>query len=58
MILQVVFQALTRYFKDNEDHATVGWFITFLWKHGFRSTVWSVKEPWKTLKLLEQELEG
>lgn len=53
MCLQVMFQILSSYLKDNVDHKTVGWLITFLWRNGFKKTVWAIKENYKKLKELD-----
>lgn len=53
MCLQVMFQILSSYLKDNVEHKTVGWLITFLWRNGFKKTVWAIKENYKKLKELD-----
>jgi len=48
-LFQVICQILMQFFRDNEELATIGWLITFLWRNGFKKSVWTVKEEWKKL---------
>lgn len=52
-----MFQILSSYLKDSDDQKTVGWLITFLWRNGFKKTVWTVKEHYKKLKELDGDFE-
>jgi len=54
---EVIFQILSKYFKDHPSEATVGWLTTFLWNNRFRQTVFAVKESYKELKRLENEFD-
>jgi len=54
---EVIFQILSKYFKDHQNEATVGWLTTFLWNNRFRQTVFAVKESYKELKRLESEFD-
>lgn len=46
---QIMNQILTKFFMDNPDKSTIGWFTTFLWKQNFREVVLSLREPYKQL---------
>ncbi|CAO1403085.1 unnamed protein product [Diamesa tonsa] len=52
-IKEVVFQVLSHYFQNNENKSTIGWLVNFLWRNGFRKTVWNVRETYKFLQEMD-----
>lgn len=56
-ILQVIYQCITHYFRENDKKKVEGYFIDFLWKNSFKSTVWAVKDKYNDFKALERDLE-
>lgn len=53
---QILYQCLYRYFRENDDKRYVGWFVRFLWKNHFRSTIWKVKDQFRDFQELEKLL--
>lgn len=53
MIFQVVFQVLSHFFQNNKNKSTIGWLVNFLWRNGFRKTVWNVRETYKFLQEMD-----
>jgi len=52
---EVLYKVLSRYMTEHEEASTIGPFITFLWKNEFRQSVFTIKNHYKQLKMMDDE---